>query len=128
MNNNQKETQLLYIQIYASIIFIITILLSIILTYNNIKKKNDCPFFSKFLENNLTIINRIIITFLVIVFTYINYEFYIISKQKNNRNNIQKNEFIASIISLIAGFILLYTTIKSIYNDETFGDIDTPLI
>lgn len=128
MNNNQKETQLLYIQIYASIIFIITILLSIILTYNNIKKKNGCPFFSKFLENNLTIINRIIITFLVIVFTYINYEFYIISKQKNNRDNIQKNEFIASIITLIADFILLYTTIKSVYNDETFGDIDTPLI
>ena len=128
MNNNQKETQLLYIQIYASIIFIITILLSIILTYNNIKKMNGCPFFSKFLENNLTIINRIIITFLVIVFTYINYQFYLISKQKNNRNNIQKNEFIASIITLIADFILLYTTIKSIYKDETFGDIDTPLI
>ena len=128
MNNNQKETQLLYIQIYASIIFIITILLSIILTYNNIKKMNSCPFFSKFLENNLTIINRIIITFLVIVFTYINYQFYLISKQKNNRNNIEKNEFIASIITLIADFILLYTTIKSVYNDETFGDIDTPLI
>ena len=128
MNNNQKETQLLYIQIYASIIFIITILLSIILTYNNIKKKNDCPFFSKFLENNLTIINRIIITFLVIVFTYINYQFYLISKQKNNRDNLQRDEFIASIITLIADFILLYTTIKSVYNDETFGDIDTPLI
>ncbi len=128
MNNNQKETQLLYIQIYASIIFIITILLSIILTYNNIKKKKDCAFFSKFLENNLTIINRIIITFLVIVFTYINYEFYLISKQKNNRDNLQRDEFIASIMTLIAGFILLYTTIKSVYNDETFGDIDTPLI
>lgn len=128
MNNNQKETQLLYIQIYASIIFIITILLSIILTYNNIKKKKGCAFFSKFLENNLTIINRIIITFLVIVFTYINYEFYLISKQKNNRDNLQRDEFIASIMTLIAGFILLYTTIKSVYNDETFGDIDTPLI
>lgn len=128
MNNNQKETQLLYIQIYASIIFIITILLSIILTYNNIKKKNGCPFFSKFLENNLTIINRIIITFLVIVFTYINYQFYLISKQKNNRDNLQRDEFIASIITLIADFILLYTTIKSIYKDETFGDIDTPII
>lgn len=128
MNNNQKETQLLYIQIYASIIFIITILLSIILTYNNIKKKKNCAFFSKFIENNLTIINRIIITFLVIVFTYINYEFYLISKQKNNRDNLQRDELIASIMTLIAGFILLYTTIKSIYNDETFGDIDTPLI
>ena len=47
MKNTNKEVQLLYIQLYGSIIFIIAIFISIILTYNNILKQtcilnNNC--------------------------------------------------------------------------------------
>ena len=128
MNTGDRETQLLYIQMYASILFIITTIVSIILTYDNIKKhENKKRLFTSDTEHNVIIANRLIITILVVVFTYINYEFYEISKLKNN-SNLQRKELFASILALIAGFILLYTTIKSVYNDETFGDIDTPLI
>ena len=128
MNTSNKEKELLYLQSYASIVFIITIFVSLILTINNIKKQNNTKrFFSTKTENQINYINRIIITILAITFTYINYSFYEISKQKNNVT-IQKDEYIASILTLVAGFILLYTTTQSIKNNVNSPNIDSPLI
>lgn len=127
MNNNKKETQLLYIQMYGSILFIITIIVSIILTYNNIKKNNnEKRIFSEYTENEINLTNRIVITILVIIFTYINYYFYQINKQKN-KSNLSKQELIASILTLISGFILLNTTIKSIENNTNNINTNTPI-
>lgn len=128
MNTSNKEKELLYLQSYASIVFIITIFVSLILTINNIKKQNNTKrFLSTKTENQINYINRIIITILAITFTYINYSFYEISKQKNNVT-IQKDEYIASILTLVAGFILLYTTTQSIKNNVNSPNIDSPLI
>lgn len=127
MNSNKKETQLLYIQMYGSILFIITIIVSTILTYNNIKKNtNEKKIFSEYTENEINLTNRIVITILVIIFTYINYCFYQINKQKN-KSNLSKQELIASILTLISGFILLNTTIKSIKNDINNINTNTPI-
>ena len=127
MNNNKKETQLLYIQMYGSILFIITIIVSTILTYNNIKKNNnEKRIFSEYTENEINLTNRIVITILVIIFTYINYCFYQINKQKN-KSNLSKQELIASILTLISGFILLNTTIKSIENYTNNINTNTPI-
>ncbi len=127
MNNNKKETQLLYIQMYGSILFIITIIVSTILTYNNIKKNNnEKRIFSEYTENEINLTNRIVITILVIIFTYINYCFYQINKQKN-KSNLSKQELIASILTLISGFILLNTTIKSIENNTNNINTNTPI-
>lgn len=127
MNINDRETQLLYIQMYASILFIITTIVSIILTYDNIKKhENKKRLFTSDTEHNIIITNRLIITVLVVVFTYINYKFYEISKLKNN-SDLQRKEFFASILALIAGFILLYTTIKSVNDDTNDINPNTPI-
>ena len=127
MNNNKKETQLLYIQMYGSILFIITIIVSTILTYNNIKKNNnEKRIFSEYTENEINLTNRIVITILVIIFTYINYCFYQINKQKN-KSNLSKQELIASILTLISGLILLNTTIKSIENNTNNINTNTPI-
>lgn len=127
MSNNKKETQLLYIQMYGSILFIITIIVSTILTYNNIKKNtNEKKIFSEYTENEINLTNRIVITILVIIFTYINYCFYQINKQKN-KSNLSKQELIASILTLISGFILLNTTIKSVKNNINNINTNTPI-
>ena len=127
MNTGDRETQLLYIQMYASILFIITTIVSIILTYDNIKKhENKKRLFTSDTEHNVIIANRLIITISVVVFTYINYEFYEISKLKNN-SNLQRKEFFASILALIAGFILLHTTIKSVNDDTNDINPNTPI-
>lgn len=118
MKINDKETQLLYLQIYIFTIFIMSIIVSIILTYNNIQKRTkNKKYFSVQEEKEITIINRLIITGLVIAFTYVSYEYYKINKQKN-RNPIPKEELFASILTLIAGLILLYTTFKSNNNQS----------
>ena len=128
MNTNQKETQLLYLQVYASIILIISTIISTILTNNNIKKhENKQTIFSSKTESKVTITNRVILTILVIIFTYINYKFYEINKD-TKKSNIQKNEFIASILTLIAGFILLYTTIKSEKENNQNTSPNTPIL
>lgn len=128
MKNTNKEVQLLYIQLYGSIIFIIAIFISIILTYNNIlKQTQNRQLFKNKNENAITLTNRIILTILTIIFTYINYEFYIISKQKS-KGTLQLEELIASIFTLIASFILLYTTTESIKNNTQTNNTDTPLI
>ena len=128
MNTNNKQNELLQLQIYASIFFIITIFVSIILTYNNLQKqRNQKPIFTNLTENQINFLNRIVITILAIIFTYINYSFYQISKQKNNET-IQKDEFIASIFTLIAGFILLSTTIQTVENNIQNTDTETPII
>ena len=127
MRINEKETQLLYIQMYASIILIITTITSTILTYNNIKKKEmNKSIFKNQLTNNITILNRIVITIFIIIFTYINYEFYEISKIKN-KSNLQSKELFASILTLISGFILLYTTTESIKEETQNINPNTPI-
>lgn len=128
MESNYKETQLLTLQIYASFFFIIAVIISIILTYNNIlKRTQNKSLFSNQNENTITLLNRIALTIIAIIFTYINYGFFKISKEKN-KGTLQKEELIASILTLIAAFILLYTTVESIINNTENTNSDTPLI
>lgn len=128
MNNfNQKQKDLLITQFYASVIFIITIIVSTILTYNNILKlQNKKPIFTKNKEKIAIFTNRISLTIIAITFTYINYGFYLLNKQ-NKKATIQKEELIASILTLIAGLILLDSTIKSLKQTNEPLNIDTPI-
>lgn len=128
MNNNSgKEKDLLYLQIFGSIIFIITIIISIILTINNIERINKKkPFFSQKQENNISLTNRLIITTIAIIFTYISYKFYEINKENNNE--ISKKELTASIFALISSLILLKTTIENIKRKSGDNDINISII
>lgn len=128
MNNfNQKQKDLLITQFYASVIFIITIIVSTILTYNNILKlQNKKSIFTKRKEKIAIFTNRISLTIIAITFTYINYGFYLLNKQ-NKKATIQKEELIASILTLIAGLILLDSTIKSLKQTNEPLNIDTPI-
>lgn len=125
--NNSEEKDLLYLQIFGSIVFIITIIISIILTINNIKSLNKKkPFLSQKQENNISLTNRLIITTIAITFTYISYKFYEINKVNNDE--ISKKEFTASIFALISSLILLKTTIENIKRKSGDNDINIPII
>lgn len=129
MNNfDKKQLNLLYYQFYGSVIFIITIIISTILTYNNILKlKNEKTLLNTTSEKFITLINRIILTLITIVFTYINYGFYLLSKQKKEAT-VQEEELLASILTLIAGFLLLDTTLKNINKRNEPENTNTPII
>lgn len=127
MNKNSEEKDLLYLQIFGSIIFIITIIVSIILTYNNIEKINKRKtLFNQKQENNISLKNRLVITTIAIMFTYISYKFYEINKEKNDK--ISKKELTASIFALISSLILLKTTIENIRRKSSDNDINIPII
>lgn len=127
MNNTNEEKDLLYLQIFGSLIFIITITISIILTYNNIERiDKKIPLFNQKQENNISLTNRLVITTIAIVFTYISYKFYEINKEKNDE--ISKKELIASIFALISSLILLKTTIENIKRKSGDNDISIPII
>ena len=54
MTTNNEEKELLYLQIFGSIIFIITISVSIILTINNIENMNQKkPILNQKQENQI---------------------------------------------------------------------------
>ena len=128
MSTNSEEKELLYLQIFGSIVFIVTIIVSIILTFNNIEKMdNKKTMFSQKEENNISLTNRLIITTVAIVFTFISYKFYEINKRANN-DEISKKELTASIFSLISTFILLSTTIENIRSKSGDNDINIPII
>lgn len=127
MNNSSEEKDLLYLQVFGSIVFIITIIISIILTINNIERINKKkPFFSQKQENNISLTNRLIITTIAIIFTYISYKFYEINKVNNDE--ISKKEFTASIFALISSLILLKTTIENIKRKSGDNDINISII
>ena len=127
MKKNSEEKDLLYLQIFGSIIFIITIIVSIILTYNNIERMDKKkPLFNQKQENNISLTNRLIITTIATIFTYISYKFYEINKEKNDK--ISKKELIASIFALISSLILLKTTIENIKRKSGDNDINIPII
>lgn len=126
--NNIKEKELLYLQIFGSIIFIITILVSIILTLNNIENiDHKKTIFNAKQENTISLTNRLVITVVAITFTYISYEFYQKNKYSKNKDISQK-ELIASIFALVSALILLNTTIENIKSKSNNADINIPII
>lgn len=127
MDNKTEQKELLYLQISGSIVFIITIIVSIILTINNIERiDKKKTIFDQKQENNISLTNRLIITTIAIVFTYISYKFYEINKENNDE--ISKKELTASIFALISALILLKTTIENIKRKSGDNDINIPII
>ena len=119
MKKKSEEKDLLYLQIFGSLIFI--------LTYNNIERTDKKkPLFNQKQENNISLTNRLIITTIATIFTYISYKFYEINKEKNDK--ISKKELIASIFALISSLILLKTTIENIKRKSGDNDINIPII
>lgn len=85
------------------------------------------PILNKKQENNISLTNRLIITTVATIFTYISYEFYQKSKSSKNKD-ISKKELIASVFALISSLILLHTTIENIKRKITNADINIPII
>lgn len=110
----QEEIRLINIQLYTLIFSLISILISIALTYN---EKLNLEGFKPFINNednyNTTLFNRILILAIAISFLYINYQSYILSKEKEeNVRNYQIQVFVA-ILSTIAAAISLYVVSRS---------------
>ena len=97
--NKEKELNLRYLQLFLTIVYMGSLCITIILTYNEINKLKNKPYFN---QRTTEIINRItqLIIFALLLYTT--------HKSHPPHYNMK---MLASIASIISALILLYTTI-----------------
>ena len=128
MKNRQEEISLLNMQLITSIIVIVTVTLSIILTYNQkLNIENKKTIFTKKQTHNISYINRLVILITAIIFLFINYKLYEISKKEGEDLKVYYLQILASILTTIAAIIVLYVVSIEPSGDE-ISDIENPVI
>lgn len=122
-----KEIEAINIQLIALLFTLVSALTSIALTVNQkltLEKKKG--LFSPKITLKITLFNRILIVVLSFVFLYVNYALYQISKKEGEDLKSYTLQIIASLITIIPGFIALYVVFLS--NTENVVDIENPII
>lgn len=115
MDENLKKIQLLEIEKYASISFIVVILVSIFLTDNEIKKLKKLPYVDD--TYYISLYNRILAITILTIFLYLSITNYNIKKETSNDLYFNKLQIFASSLALLTGLIALYITYYSNKDD-----------
>lgn len=123
-----QESNLLAIQLYTLIFSLVSVLISMVVTYNqklSVEKK-EVLFESK-RARNISLFNRILITGIALVFLYVNFKQYILDKETNNNSEIKndKLQIAASLLTIVAALITVYVVYTS--STKTITDIENPL-
>lgn len=118
-----EEVKLIEYEIAASTLFIGTIIVSIILSYNNkLKTEKKEPLFDEKTEKQIIIINRIIVLLIVIFLFYINYENYKLAEFKHEDTTPLKAQLIPSILGIIGALYVLSLSIGGNNNDIALNE------
>ncbi len=121
-NNDFKELEIkiLDIQLIATILFVISLFISILITYDEkIKLENNKGLFSDKTVQDLSLFNRIFVVILALVFIYCNYISKKIAEYKNDEIESTELQILAGLLSLVASVIVLYVVYKN-RNDANF--------
>lgn len=120
----KNEIKLIDYEIIGSLLFIGTLFISVILSYNEkLRLEKKEPLFDNKTQKNILIVNKIIVLGIVIFFLYINYEHYKVALLKNEDTYNYKVQLIPSFLAILAALIILYLVLK----DNNISDIiDNP--
>lgn len=114
MNTNDKEANLLNIQLWTTIIYIGSLFISIALTYDDKQKvQNRNGLFSKKQSSKLSIFNRSLVLLLTLSYLYISYNNVDLAKQKNQEIWPFNLQLFSSELSTLAAIIVLYVVLKT---------------
>lgn len=123
MNKSNDEIKLINGQIIGTFLFIISLIVSIIITYNEkLQKENKEPFLTNKEAIRIALINRIIILILGGYFVYDAFRRKILSEENSNNkfNNLTSNlQITASWFAFISSVIILFIIILN-YNNLNF--------
>ena len=126
MNNNDEEIKLINGQLIGTSIFIIALIISLIITYNEkLPKENKQPIFTNKESINIALINRIVLLILGGYFVYDAFRRKILAEEtasnKNNKfNELTSNlQITASWFAFISSVIILFIIILN-YNNLNF--------
>ncbi len=127
-NQNEEELKLINGQIIGIIFFIVTLIVSLLLTYNEkLQRENKPPLFTNKKALDIAFLNRLIVALLGLYFLYTSY------KRKdlgnNNLNNYINLEIIASWLAFLASAIVFYIVFLN-YNNPNFdvSEIEEPIL
>ena len=123
---NKGNLKAIDIQFYTLFFSLISIFISLILTYNQkLIKENKKTLLSDTNSYKLSLFNRILILSIAIIFLYVNYKDY-----KSSNTNKQKKkcnlQIDASILTIIASIISLYVVYNS--KPEAIANIQNPIV
>lgn len=125
----EKQLKLLNYQLLTTIAFMISLLISIILTIDErqelLKKQR---LFSEQFDKNLNLSNRIFALAIVSFILYINYSDYKIKGKKGVNTTPLKHQIYASILSVISALIVLYVVVENWYENPNINSIENPII
>lgn len=124
--NNNYQIKLTNYQLLGIFLFIITLFISLLLTYNEkLKLEKKDIFFEEKTSLYISLFNRIIVLILAILFIYISYEREKVSEVDNDASL----ELLASYLSFFASFLALYIVIKNINNNNfDVSDVEEPTL
>lgn len=109
-----KEVKLIDIQLLATYAFIFSLIISLILTYNDrYKTIYGKGFLNKKQNYQISVFNRILIVILSLTFLYTNFKNKEIADKKGNNIEPFKMQIMASELSLLAALIVTYVVITS---------------
>ena len=112
---------------YTLIFFIITTVISTLLTYNqklSLEKKET--LFNSKESLKITLFNRKLMVILSFVFLYVNIKLYNLSKEDGEDLKPYTLQIVASVLAIISGLIALY--VVSLSNTETVADVENPIV
>lgn len=123
----KEEIKTLNLQIFGLVASGITLLFSILLTYNQkLKLEKKKTILNAVNTLTLSYITRILTVAIAILFLYVNYKLYDLSKKENEDLKSYTLQIIASYLSIISALIALYVVTLS--NSETVSDVENPII
>lgn len=121
MNTTNKEIDNFNLQIIASLLFIISIIISIILTYSEKLEILNVNMIDKDKRNKINIGNRLFAIFIVCLFLYSSFVALDIVKEKNGNLDEQYIRIFINLITLGLALLTLYVSVKYQNNDIDTG-------
>lgn len=127
MNELDEKLKLLDTQIVGSIFFIVSLLVSILLTLNQRKYTlHQKPLFNAKTTYLISNANRLLVLIIVSTFLYISYKQRELAKIKGSNVNLNNLDVFAGSLSVINAIIVLYITVNSPVEDAL--NIENPNI
>lgn len=123
---NKGTIKAIDIQFYTLFLSLISIVISLILTYNQrLIEKDKKTILSDTNSYKLSLFNRILILSIALIFLYVNYVQF---KSSNNEKQKKRRtlQIDASILTIIASLISLYVVYNS--KPEAIANIQNPIV
>lgn len=107
--DNVEEIRLINIQMIASLLFIGTIVINTLLSYNErLQLENHSPLFDNDVQRQISLYNKIIILVLALTYFWIDIKNVEVSEKKRKDSTSQKKQIFPAFLAILASLIILY--------------------